>query len=275
MKIVSNPESAGLETYVIQHGKEDAPRLNRIAEALAPSTTALLDRFEPLRGRTIVDAACGGGDVTIELARRVEAEGQVYGLDADTGKLEAAADRARDSGLGNCTFIKTDLTRKWPVEAVDLIYARFILTHLTEPEIFLAHARKALKPGGVIVVEDVDVDGIFWHPTSKAMEQLRNFYKTVTLGRGCDPFIGRRLDELLETGGFSSVRTGLVQPYGRSGPAKDAVIMSCHATSASVLAAELATEAELKSLLDEVDAYAARADTIIGMPRVFQAWGVK
>lgn len=273
IKAVTNRD--GLETYVIQHGKEDAPRLNILAAALAPSTNALLDRLEPMANLMVIDAACGGGDVTVELSRRVGRGGRVVGLDLDPGKLEAAQELVARSDAANCTFIQCDATQAWPIYDADIVYARFILTHLREPEKLLASAWNALKPGGVMVIEDIDVDGCFWHPASEIVAKWRTLYASVVRLRGGDPCIGRRLDTLLENCSFQDVQSALVHPYGRQGPAKQAVVMTFHAIAESVLTAGLLTEPAVKALLQDVDAYAARTDTTISMPRVFQAWGRK
>jgi 2-polyprenyl-3-methyl-5-hydroxy-6-metoxy-1,4-benzoquinol methylase len=274
-RITAATANSTLEPYVIQHGKEDAPRLNVLAAALAPSTTALLDRLGSMENLMVIDAACGGGDVTVELSRRVGRGGRVAGLDADAGKLEAASERARMNGADNCTFAECDITQPWPIHDADIVYARFILTHLREPERLLASAWNALKPGGLMVVEDIDTEGCFCYPASDAFAQSRELYVAAAKLRGCDPFIGRRLGHMFDACGFQSVGTALAHPYGRQGPAKDVMVMTIHAIADAVLASGLLTEPALRSLLDELDTYAAREDTIMSMPRVFQAWGVK
>jgi 2-polyprenyl-3-methyl-5-hydroxy-6-metoxy-1,4-benzoquinol methylase len=267
--------AAELENYAIRGGKEGAKRLSVLARALAPSTNTLFDRIGPIYGFTVVDAACGGGDVSVELARRAGPAGRVFGFDLDAVKLASAANLARESRLQNCVFSEADVSSAWPVYGVHMVYARFILTHLKEPERLLAAAWNALVPGGLMVVEDIDADGKFWHPPSPAMERFDRLYNEATKLRGGDPFIGRRLGNLLEANGFTDVNTDLVQPFSRSGAPKDAVVMTYHAISGSILASGLASEGELRALYDELDSYAGRSDTVLGMPRIFQAWGIK
>ena len=49
-----------LGSYIIKGGEEGRARLSVLARVLAPSTQALLDRFEPLQGLLL--AARAGGD---------------------------------------------------------------------------------------------------------------------------------------------------------------------------------------------------------------------
>ena len=46
-------------------------------------------------------------------------------------------------------------------EEFDLVYARFLLSHLSEPENCLAAMVEACRPGGTIVIEDTDFPEAF------------------------------------------------------------------------------------------------------------------
>jgi ubiquinone/menaquinone biosynthesis C-methylase UbiE len=274
-EMVDKGNSSGLETYVIKGGAEGRTRLTSLARALAPSTSALLDRVGGIQGFTVIDAACGGGDVTLELAQRVGPSGRVFGLDLDADNLEAVEALARIQGMANITCMRADLMQPWPVAAANLVYARFILTHLADPAAFIAHASNALAPGGTLVIEDIDMDGRFWHPPSHAMERLCELYNRLVRRNGGDPFIGRRLDRILENGGFQDVQMELVQPFGRTGDAKMSSVVTFAAIKNRIVDAGLAMREEVEEIAADVGAYAARLDTTMSMPRIFQAWGIK
>jgi ubiquinone/menaquinone biosynthesis C-methylase UbiE len=266
---------SALDNYILKGGLEGSARLRILAEALAPSTAELLDRVSPLAGKTIVDAACGGGDVTLELAARAGPRGSVTGFDLDPTILMAASDFAKERGASNVRFQTADVTMPWPVTHVDLVYARFILTHLPIPEQMLERAMAALVPGGHIVIEDIDAEGRFIDPPCAAIERIFDLYSAVSTSRCGHPTIGRRLGRMLDTAGFKDVQTAMVQPYGATGPAKKSVALVLPAIAHTAIAAKLATASELKELDAEVNAFAARPDTVISMPRIFQAWAVK
>ena len=136
-----------------------------LARVLAPTTEQLIARAGPLKGTKVVDAACGGGDVTFALARHVGPEGHVTGIDLDEEKLKATACMRPGSRVSRMSaFEVADVSKPWPVKDVDLVYARFILTHLAEPQALLGQVMAALKPGGMILVEDIDIAGRFSYP---------------------------------------------------------------------------------------------------------------
>jgi ubiquinone/menaquinone biosynthesis C-methylase UbiE len=267
---MSNP---GLDSYIIRGGKEGRDRLGVLARVLRPTTANLLDRIGPIDGAVAIDVGCGGGDVTFDLAERVGPDGKVVGLDLDETKLVLAREEAKEQGIANASFHKADVGEPWPAGGARLVYARFILTHLPDPAVLLRRAKEALLPGGFILAEDIDFAGHFCDPPCPAFERYQQLYIAAARQRGADPFIGRRLARLLEAGGFAEVGVSLAQPVGRDGEAKRLGSMTFAAVSPGIVAAGLATQAEVAGIQAELDAFTARPETTLSFPRIFQAWG--
>jgi hypothetical protein len=139
--------------------------------------------------------------------------------------------------------------------------------------LLLQRAKDALGPGGHILVEDIDIAGYFCEPDCPAFDRSNELYIAAAQGRGCDPFIGRRLSKHLEAAGFDDVGTGVVQPFGREGDAKQIAALTFAAVSGGIVAQGLATQAEADSIQAELDAFTARPDTTFSLPRIFRAWG--
>jgi SAM-dependent methyltransferase len=248
---------SNLDRYILKGGIDGSARLKILAEAL------------------IVDAASGGGDVSLMLSQLAGPRGHVTGFDLDAAILTAASKRAAEESATNLRFMVADVTKPWLANQVDLVYARFILTHLAEPEAMLAEARAALVPRGRIVVEDIDSDGVFWDPPHAAMDKLMQIYVSVSKARGGDPFIGRRLHRLLSDNGFADVRTNMVHPFGRSGPAKLSPALIGPSISDAAVGLGIMSKADMDALNEDLFAFANHPETTIAMPRVFQAWGTK
>ena len=79
--------------YIIRGGIEGRERLRVLARAMQPTTSALLDRVGVTPGMACLDVGCGGGDVTLELARRVIPGGSAVGADLDETKLSLAREK--------------------------------------------------------------------------------------------------------------------------------------------------------------------------------------
>ena len=124
---MSDPSS-----YVIRGGIQGRERLRVLSRIMHESTTRLLDRVGLESGMTCLDAGCGGGDATLELARRVGPDGKVLGIDMDATKIEIARAEAVASGVTNVEYRVGRVDD--PMDAsFDVIYARFLLTHLPDP----------------------------------------------------------------------------------------------------------------------------------------------
>ena len=264
-----------LDSYIIKGGEEGRARLSVLARVLAPTTEKLFDRFEPLQGQVVIDAGCGGGDVSFELAERVGSGGRVVGFDLDEAKLASARAEAGRREFGNVEFHHGNVVDPWPARDASFVYVRFVLTHLAKPEDLLARAMDALTPGGLLVVEDIDFGGHFCDPHCPAFYRYSELYAAAAQLRGADAFIGSKLVRMLDEAGFTAVGSSLVQPYGRSGEVKQISSLTFAAISDAVVASKLATAEEVAAIKAELQAFAARPDTTLALPRIFQAWGRK
>ena len=185
--------SAGMEQYVIRGGQAGYDRLKVLARARWPGTAALLDRVGVQPGQRCLDLGCGGGDVTLELARMVGPDGQVTGVDMDEVKLDLARRDAAARGLGNVSFQALNVYEWSEPDSYDLVYSRNVLQHLSRPVDVLASMWAAVRPGGVIVVEDADFEGSFCNPPNDGFAFWVEAYQRVLERRGGDPLSGRKL----------------------------------------------------------------------------------
>jgi ubiquinone/menaquinone biosynthesis C-methylase UbiE len=266
-------------SYIIRGGAEGRERLRVLNRALRSDTVALLNRVGVRSGMRCLDAGCGGGDVTLELAARVVPGGQVVGIDLDETKLGLARAEAARCGIDNVSYVWGDVTNRGLPAGFDLVYARFVLTHLVEPEAATRGFVDLLMPGGICVVEDIDVSGAFCYPESDTYRAALDLYCATARDRGVDPDIGLRLPELLKQAGCHEVAVSVAQPVGARpdvGGEKDAKLilaLTIEAITESAVEAGLATREEVHALVDELHALVDDEGTFMSMPRVVQAWG--
>jgi 2-polyprenyl-3-methyl-5-hydroxy-6-metoxy-1,4-benzoquinol methylase len=260
-------------TYVIRGGVEGRERLRLLSEVVAPSTRAFLAEVGIPSGASCLDVGCGGGDVTRELARAAGSEGRALGVDLDPVKVEIARREAAEQGIANAAFGAHDVRTWAPEESFDLVYARFLLTHLSDPLSLLAALRRHVRPGGVLAVEDIDFRGHFSEPDCPALRRYVEVYSESVRRRGADPDIGPRLPALLREAGFRDVKMRLVHPAGSETKLKLLAAVTLENIAEAVLADRLIGEDELASAIEELHAFAREPHTILGGPRIFQVWG--
>ena len=158
---------------MIRGGLEGRERLRVLARVMWPTTSALFVRLGIASTDRCLDLGCGGGDVTRELARIVSA-GFVVGTDLDATTVELARAETAKIGIDNAEFRVDDVLRP-PADdqRFDVVYARFLFTHLPDPAKALERITDRVARGGVLVVEDIDSSGHFCYPPSPAFAALR------------------------------------------------------------------------------------------------------
>ena len=115
---------------------------------IAPLGGEALDRIGVGAGQRVLDVGCGCGQTTLELARRVGAEGAVLGADISRPMLESARDRALEAGLRNARFEHSDAqVHPFEAEAFDLVFSRFGVMFFSDPVAAFANLLRALRPG--------------------------------------------------------------------------------------------------------------------------------
>jgi SAM-dependent methyltransferase len=239
-----------------------------------PTTRALFSLVGIDPAARCLDLGCGGGDVSIELAGLVP-DGSVVGTDLDDIKIELARAEASRASVRNVSFRVEDVTEPCSDgELFDLVYTRFVLTHLPDPSQALLNIYDRLTPGGVLIAEDCDFRGGLCYPDSAAFSRFIELYTKAVQSRGGDPNIGPRLPTLLREAGFNDLSpVNVVYPADLSGEVKLMAPLTLEAMADAVLAANLVDEDELNQIVDELFAFANRDDTVLSPCRIVQVWG--
>ncbi len=259
-------------TYLIRGGLQGRERLRILSQVMQSSGVALLRRAGVGAGASCLDVGCGGGDLACDFARLVGAEGRVVGVDIDETKLSLAQSEALSLGFRNIEFRHLDITKAVVGEKFDFVHARFLLTHLPDPAAALARMAAALKPGGVLVLQDIDMEGQFSWPASPAMDRYKDLYTRVARCRGGDPFIGRRLPALLAAAGLNSIAFNVVQPAATSGDVKLIAPITMENIAASLIDEGLASATEVEQIIAELYASAHDPNMLMSVPRIVEAW---
>src|SRR6516164_7810240 len=91
-------------TYVFELS-EEAKRLEKQGQFLAPLTRRLFEDAGITAGMKVLEVGCGAGDVALLLAEMVGLSGNIVGVDRNPAILETACKRVRLAGLSNVSFI--------------------------------------------------------------------------------------------------------------------------------------------------------------------------
>jgi SAM-dependent methyltransferase len=151
---MSNAPSAAPNAEQIRHWSENAgPRWVALYDIIGNQIRGLgheameRARFEP--GARVLDVGCGGGETSIEIARRVGPRGNVTGVDVSLPMLTHALEAGRAAGTANATFVLGDAQTAMLGEGLfDHLFSRFGVMFFDDPEAAFRNLRRSLRSGG-------------------------------------------------------------------------------------------------------------------------------
>jgi SAM-dependent methyltransferase len=152
-------------------------------------------------GERILDVGCGPGFYCAELLYEVGTGGRVVGLDGSPQML-ALAER-RCEGHANVDLREADAT-SLPVDdgSFDRAICVQVLEYVRDVPAALAELHRALRPGGRVVVWDIDWATVSWHSADAArMQRVLHAWDEHL----AHPSLPRTLAPALRSAGFEDV----------------------------------------------------------------------
>ena len=255
-------------SYVIQSGSAAHDRLELIARLFWPTTEALLDRTNAFQETRFLDVGCGIGDVACRLA----ADGvDAIGVDVNPEVIDLATSRAAELGIPASFRVDglAELGRDDLVD-VDAVYARCVLTHQSDPAAGLARMVAATRPGGLVLVEDVEVAAVWSSPPNDALRRHLELYDAAAHGIGARPDFACEIAPALAALGATDIEVDVLSVVLRTPEDIRAHACTMEAIAAPVLAQGLATADEIVDLVAQLDEFADTPGVVATLPRVVQ-----
>ena len=250
-------------------------RLRALSKVMQPYTLNFLQRLGVAPRMHCLDLGCGRGDVTFELATLVGKDGQVVGWELDETIVKLTQENCQQLGLTNVELKIADASCLDEEDKYDLAYTRFLLTYLNDSKTVIEKMKTAVKPGGLVAVEDLEFAGHFCYPRSSAFNRYIQLYQQVVRNKGGDPEIGLKLPGMFKKAGFKEVNFNLVQPTFMETEGKLVASITLEKIRNAVLEQGLSSSDEIEAIIAELKELAQNSEAIISLPRIFQVWGIK
>lgn len=266
------PASRATPEYTIRGGRTDADRLARQAEVMSSASMAFLAACGARSGAAVLDVGCGDGQITRQVSRLVGPTGRALGIDVDPGAI-AIARQAAGADAGTATFREADASVPAGTAEFDLAYARLLLSHLVDPMAVVRAMRTAVKPGGVVAVEDIFTPALGAEPRVAALDDLAGIYAATVRRHGGDPTVGPRLVAHLRAAGFVEITEQTVVNRMTTVHEKMFLVQLLDNMRPAIRTAGTATDAEVEGVRTGVSAAAARPDVTFLQARMHQVAG--
>jgi SAM-dependent methyltransferase len=254
--------------YTYDHEwNEERVRLAGLESALDPGTRQHLLRLGVGPGSRCLEIGAGGGAIAIWLAEQVAPTGKVVATDLETGFLEAQA-----ASYHTLEVLRHDITADDLPTGFDVVHARYLVEWLPDKLVALRRMVAALRPGGVLLIEDPDFITTYEAAEPAALRRVvRAAMDQLEATTPIDCQYGRRLLGDLSAVGLVDVEAEGRCPIVRGGspPAAHFLGLTIKKLQSELLANNAVTEAELAESLAALENPRA---TIV-MPMTVAAWG--
>ncbi len=252
------------DPYTLRRGQAGADRLRILGAAMADSTERFLQRSGLTPGMRCLDAGCGVGVVSRRLA---EITGHCHGIDLDSQFLEIARSGSLPPGL---SLSQADVFQLAAEPLYDVVYSRYLLSHLEDPGLAIERLADVLKPGGLLLLEDVDFPGHVHHPPCPAFLRYLELYQKVVRKNGGNPCLGRTLYSLVLDCDLESVEMELVVSLQYRDPGKRVAELTLEHVASPLLNGGLVEAVELEELLRDLRAFRQDEKSFMSIAPTYQ-----
>jgi ubiquinone/menaquinone biosynthesis C-methylase UbiE len=202
-------DQEGASHYIHGSSAEEQGRLAALNDLI---NQAALREINLQGGERILDVGSGLGQFTRAMARVAGPAGRVVGIERDPQQLADAIRRARADGEEGLAELRAGDALALPLRpeewgTFDVAHCRFLLEHLRDPLAVVRTLVRAVRPGGRVILADDDHDVLRLWPEPPGFGPLWQAYIRTYDRLGNDPYVGRRLIELLHKAGAPPARS--------------------------------------------------------------------
>lgn len=185
----------------------DAETYDAVSDPQLSWGMEVLERLELRGDETTVDAGCGSGRVTAELAKRLP-QGRLIAVDGSAAMIEKARERL---GEAVATYLVADLAELELPDPVDLVFSTATFHWIPDHDRLFRRIHAALRPGGRLVAQCGGEGNVARHAQAIAAVASRPEFASHFAGaEGIWNFAGpEATEERLVAAGFEQARCWL------------------------------------------------------------------
>ena len=130
----------------------DGEMYSNVSDIQATIGNELLSKTKISESDFVLDAGCGAGNITIEIAEKAS-QGHIIGIDSSVSMIEKCQEMILKRNIRNVEFFVSDITEISYDSTFDLIFSNSVFHWIKESKKALELLLKALKPDGTISIQ--------------------------------------------------------------------------------------------------------------------------
>ena len=226
-------------------------------------------------GMRILDAWSGAGDVASLARELVGPDGYVVGFDSSAQLVAFANERAMLDGYSNLRFVEARIEDLPFVSEFDVVVGRIVLAYREQPVRDLQALVRCLKPGGMVVFQELDHLAARTIPPVPLIDQVRGWFIEAFRRTGIELQMGLKLHAAFRAAGLEPPRLrldGLIGGAESTAPMLVAGVVRKLLPQIEALGLATAEEVQIETLEERMRLELARTGAIMQTSLVIGAW---
>ncbi len=262
--------------YLLGINQEELERLRFQHSVWGGVTNDFFERLKIGAGQKCLDVGAGPGFVSMDLRKRVGEKGEITALEPSKMFLEWFQQHAKKNGWTNVKFINAVVEEaELPKRYYDFIFARWVIAFVPDAEKFLTKLISALRPGGIIAIQDYYYEGLSLFPRGGAFDRIADVVRAYYRSGGGDAYVTGRIPALFRKYGL---RTIDFSPHSLAGGPGSGVMEWAHrfftVHTQHMVEKKLITQEEGDAVLADWRAHRADPEALFFSPIVVDVAGV-
>lgn len=252
------------QSATIDYIMEDPREAARLEAKVNPEAWVRKYLAHLVQPRTeVLSVGCGPG-VILNAVAELHPSLRATGIDISADRIQQAIQRNRDNP--RLKFVGGDAqAMPLPSDTYDLVYSRMLLQYLREKQKAVAEMVRVCKPGGTVLLQDLDGQLLWHYPEDPDMQRAVEKVMTALALSGFDPLVGRKLFSLAQNAGLENLNVQ-VECYHLIAGTVDPLILKQWELkldiAKSLMTKALGTKAEAEEQIQRFLEYLARPDSL-------------
>lgn len=195
-----------MKEYILGINAEELERLRFQHGVWKKVTDDFFDRIGVGEGWQCLDVGAGPGFVARNLRERVGARGGIDVVEPAEYYLHYFREYARERSWKNIEYFHgTAETVNLPHDRYDLIFVRWVIGFVPDPEKFIRNLLPSLKKGGIIAIQDYLYAGLALYPKGGAFDHALDTVIRHWKSGGGDAFVAAKIPKIFRENGLETI----------------------------------------------------------------------